>query len=937
MLDHKTKSCVPCGLHQPVRNAYFDGRLLDGRAFIAEQDYNRGHRNMHNALLHGSGTVCGLKLIQHPLPNCRREYLVIEPGLALDCCGQEIVVPERTLVPIAEMLAADSDLADALEGGKKHLFVAIRRCDCGAEPMPLILPGCEGENGASAYSRTAEGFKFTLSARAPAEVTPLETPVNPKLNWVHTITLGAQTPIAVHFNDGEDLVQIAARNNAGGSHVYLHHAENHDLVSLLEGPETISETQSSRAARLIFAAGEDFDIGGSAISGVGIWKATGVQDNASPEAVIPTTGRLSRVAVSPTTGAVFVLEFVDGSNARLVAYSAESVNAWLASTPAAGSSPVELASLDFDHGFGNKTHSPQRGAAMMVFSHDGKYLAIAAPTGQAQKRLYLIDVAAFNTGGMTLDDARAEGYSSAVNERLAAVAWGQDDKVLYLLSTRPAGGGSIFVTRHVLTGTGNQIEHRGQGVELAGKPLDLAVAPTERHAYVLLEDPDGKTRLTAVNVEVVKALGSTTPVLVELSDDALHIDGTGRSMALKPNGALMYVSAADAAPSEAPERGLVAVIKIAEDNCGAHFDAAINDCPACKDGGDYAVVLGHLPNYDAAETPRMMDQDEASAGDVAIDNLTYRPLVPSTATIHKVVECILAQGVAEGPPGPRGDPGSDGADGTNGTDGTDGLSIDTVNVAMTAPGTTPTGETVPDAGALTLNLTIPAAADGSDGSDGDGIDDATIEYLSTITDPQVQIVTQAGQRILDIDLPEPEGGAGLPPVNPIIAVSWKHGEVFVPQSGDLIEELAERGLAVAFENKVAWPQFTGSRRAGPSMLVELQTRVGSGSGLFHWASLANLVVNPIKVTQISGTLLENWNVLNSAQTTQGFAVRLRVQDGDLPDIKPGEILRLVFYADFVVDVDKRPVDGSHLGGQLPTGRDAPGDTFRSWFTLGPIG
>lgn len=121
------------------------------------------------------------------------------------------------------------------------------------------------------------------------------------------------------------------------------------------------------------------------------------------------------------------------------------------------------------------------------------------------------------------------------------------------------------------------------------------------------------------------------------------------------------------------------------------------------------------------------------------------------------------------------------------------------------------------------------------------------------------------------------------------------------------------------------------------MLVELQTRVGSGSGLFHWASLANLVVNPIKVTQISGTLLENWNVLNSAQTTQGFAVRLRVQDGDLPDIKPGEILRLVFYADFVVDVDKRPVDGSHLGGQLPTGRDAPGDTFRSWFTLGPIG
>ena len=60
MLDKKKIiSCLPCGLHQPQRNAYFDGLLLEARDFINEQDYHRGHRQMHNALLHGTGTVCG--------------------------------------------------------------------------------------------------------------------------------------------------------------------------------------------------------------------------------------------------------------------------------------------------------------------------------------------------------------------------------------------------------------------------------------------------------------------------------------------------------------------------------------------------------------------------------------------------------------------------------------------------------------------------------------------------------------------------------------------------------------------------------------------------------------------------------------------------------------------------------------------------------------
>ena len=148
LVETKIRSCLPCGLHRPQRNAYFDGLMLEARNFVNEQDYHRGHRQMHNALLHGTGTVCGLKVVAHPAEDCRREFAVLEPGYALDCCGQEIIVPRRVLIPIKKMIEADPDLAAALTG-EADLFVALRRCDEGAEPVPQILSGCECADGAT--------------------------------------------------------------------------------------------------------------------------------------------------------------------------------------------------------------------------------------------------------------------------------------------------------------------------------------------------------------------------------------------------------------------------------------------------------------------------------------------------------------------------------------------------------------------------------------------------------------------------------------------------------------------------------------------------------------------------------------------------------------------------------------------------------------------
>ena len=245
MLDNLSKSCVPCGLHKPLRNNYFDGKMLFSRDFSDEQDYNRGHRQLHNSLLHGTGTVCGLKIIQHPSPDCRDAFVVVEPGTALDCCGQEIIVPERMLVRVREMLERDNNkaLQENLDGSN-DLIIALRRCDSGAEQIPVILPGCDGEMGATEFGRICEGFEFVVWARPHSDGEALTAPTQPKLDWVHTITLGEQAPKALHINDGEHWLQIAADNNAGGAHLYVHSLQTQDLVSMLDGPATASDTGS---------------------------------------------------------------------------------------------------------------------------------------------------------------------------------------------------------------------------------------------------------------------------------------------------------------------------------------------------------------------------------------------------------------------------------------------------------------------------------------------------------------------------------------------------------------------------------------------------------------------------------------------------------------------------------------------------------------------
>ncbi len=73
---------------------YYQGRLLTADDLRQEQEYHIGKRRLLNRCLHGAGVACGLNV------QLRGQAVQVEPGLALDCSGREICVPETIALDI---------------------------------------------------------------------------------------------------------------------------------------------------------------------------------------------------------------------------------------------------------------------------------------------------------------------------------------------------------------------------------------------------------------------------------------------------------------------------------------------------------------------------------------------------------------------------------------------------------------------------------------------------------------------------------------------------------------------------------------------------------------------------------------------------------------------------------------------------------------------
>lgn len=148
-----------------VRPRFFAGQLLTEDDLTLLVDYTTAKTRLHNRNVLGPGVVCGFEVGCDP---CGGGHVVVRPGHALDCCGNDIVLSCKESVDVAALVRdlRVSSLGvrcdDSCDDGRRGYGLYVRYEETPVDPVapyateePCPGPGC-------APSRVREGFRFLV-------------------------------------------------------------------------------------------------------------------------------------------------------------------------------------------------------------------------------------------------------------------------------------------------------------------------------------------------------------------------------------------------------------------------------------------------------------------------------------------------------------------------------------------------------------------------------------------------------------------------------------------------------------------------------------------------------------------------------------------------------------------------------------------------------
>ena len=181
-----------------TRLHYHYGQLLGAEDFNTEQRYFLLRSRLHNAVLHGFGTVWGLKVGFIETETALR--LTCDAGLAIDALGREIHVPQKVCLditglastrfwadlappPSVHTLPSDAGLhrpdapvhtpvdierpRDIGDDPRRRVYVVLRYRACLTELAPAVVQPCSDQDAALAPSRVNDGYRLCLEAAPP--------------------------------------------------------------------------------------------------------------------------------------------------------------------------------------------------------------------------------------------------------------------------------------------------------------------------------------------------------------------------------------------------------------------------------------------------------------------------------------------------------------------------------------------------------------------------------------------------------------------------------------------------------------------------------------------------------------------------------------------------------------------------------------------------
>ncbi|MFI5177706.1 MAG: hypothetical protein ACHQO8_04045 [Vicinamibacterales bacterium] len=175
--------CESCASQGFTRPRFFAGQLLTEEDLDLLSEYIVGKNRLRNRTLVGDGVVCGLQVTCTP---CGGGSVIVHPGSAIDCCGNDIVVPCQQQLDINAMvrqlridsLGADcgDPCADAkvVSGDGKDVPVLpreyclyLRYCEELTDPVAAYSTDEACGAQACEPTRVKEGFRFELRCPAP--------------------------------------------------------------------------------------------------------------------------------------------------------------------------------------------------------------------------------------------------------------------------------------------------------------------------------------------------------------------------------------------------------------------------------------------------------------------------------------------------------------------------------------------------------------------------------------------------------------------------------------------------------------------------------------------------------------------------------------------------------------------------------------------------
>lgn len=145
-----------CTLQPFEKNRYFYSKLLTVSDFEVEQRYGISKDRLIHRLLHGHGINYGVEVSEIALNAQNKLAVKLTEGAALDCCGNEIIVPARgNAIEVKE--------GDYSQDGTYYLY--LKYAECQKDPMPQLANGSSCEESCC-YSRIQETYTLAI-AKAP--------------------------------------------------------------------------------------------------------------------------------------------------------------------------------------------------------------------------------------------------------------------------------------------------------------------------------------------------------------------------------------------------------------------------------------------------------------------------------------------------------------------------------------------------------------------------------------------------------------------------------------------------------------------------------------------------------------------------------------------------------------------------------------------------